>query len=101
MSGIEASLQAKEGLRVSRLTAPLTNAAMEIKMLSPHVVIFEMRDDVKAVLATILRDHPGIKLIGLEPERDSITVFSANEQTVSSVEDLARVILERTGGKDM
>lgn len=99
MDGIEASLKTQENLRISRLGQSLAEAAMEIKMIFPHAIIFEIKDTKQADIAAVLQEYPGVKLIGIDPERDAITVFSASEQKVSSVDELARVITECTDEK--
>lgn len=99
MDGIEASLKTQENFRISRLGKSLTEAAMEIKMIFPRAIIFEMSDTKPVDIAAILQENPGVKLIGIDPEHDAITVFSASEQKVSSVDELARVITECTDEK--
>lgn len=95
LAGMETSLQARGGMRVRRLGNSLSEAVLEINMLAPHAVIFEMGDAEQAVINYILGEHPGTMLIGLEAERDYMTVFSVSEQRVSSVEELVRVIREQ------
>lgn len=89
--GIEATLRGRR-LRVRRLGESLEEAAREIKMLYPHAVIFEMHEDEQAVISAILCVIPGVKLIGIDPGHDSITVFSASAQPVFSMENLALAI---------
>jgi hypothetical protein len=100
MNGIEESLKAQENLRIIRLGNSLAEAAMEIKLLFPHAVIFEMGGAKQTDIAAILQKYPHIRLIGLDPERDAITVFSASEQKVSSVDELAQIILKCTGEQE-
>lgn len=95
LAGIVASLQAIGEVRVSRLGSSLAEAVPEIKLLSPHAVFFEMSDGGQAAVGDILREHPGLMLIGLEPGRDEITAFYAARQTVSSAEELMQMILKR------
>lgn len=95
MAEMESSLQAVGGLRVRRLGNALADAVLEMKMLSPDAVIFEMSEDAQSLITAILQEYPGTMLIGIGPGRGSITVFSASERTVSSGEELARVIRAR------
>lgn len=94
MTDIGASLHIQGKIRVTRLGDSLAEAALEIKMLSPHAVLFEMSDSDagEAVIAAILQEHPGIKLINLEPNSGAITVFSAREHLFSSLEELEEII---------
>ena len=95
-AGIVASLQAQGGFRVSRLGSSLAEAAPAIKMLAPQAVIFEICEDGLAEVGALLRENRALTLIGLERERDAITVFTASRQTIESGEALARVIAART-----
>ena len=99
--GIEAALKNRKGFRIRWLGNSLDEALWEIEMLSPHAVLFESGDVSQTVIAVLMREYPNIQFIGLEPERDTVTVISSNEQTVSSGEELVQVILHavgRTGG---
>ncbi|HWR38544.1 MAG TPA: hypothetical protein VN611_03520 [Patescibacteria group bacterium] len=94
LTGIETSLKTLKGFRVRRLPISLAESVWEIKMLHPHAVIFEMRAVEEAVIAAILRNIPGVRLIGIDSGRDSITVFSARARPVFSLENLAQAILD-------
>jgi hypothetical protein len=95
-AGIGASLEAQAGIRVSRLGRSLAEAAPELRMLSPHAVIFEMTRDELAAIGGVLREGLGLTLIGLDREQDAVTVFSAGRQAIKSGEELAKVIAART-----
>jgi hypothetical protein len=100
LAGIKISLQAREGMRVRRLGDSLAESFGEIKMLFPHVVIFEMNAVEQSAIANIMRKIPHTMLIGLEAESESITVFSASEQRVSSMDELAKMIFKRACEKE-
>ncbi|SMD16281.1 hypothetical protein [Sporomusa malonica] len=91
-SRIEESLQVHRQLRVRWLGYSLAEAARELKMLSPHAVLFEINQADPAVIAATLRICTGTKLIGINPESQDITVFSV-EQPVFSINELAKVII--------
>jgi uncharacterized protein involved in propanediol utilization len=100
MTGIEASLKTHENLHIIRMGKSLVEAAMEMKMVFPHAVIFEMRDAKQSDIVTFLHEYPHIRLIGLDPERDAITLFSVREQKVSSVDELAQILFKCTGEQE-
>ena len=91
--GIEAALKNRKGFRVRWLGDSLDEALWEIKMLSPHAILFESGAVSQTAVTAIMREYPNIKLLSLEPERDTVMVISSSEQTVSSGEELAQVIL--------
>lgn len=91
-SQIEKSLQGHLQLRVRWLGNSLAEAARELRMLSPHAVLFEINQSDPALFASILHLCTGSRLIGLDPESKNITIFSV-EQQVFSFEELAKVII--------
>lgn len=68
---------------------------LDIKMLSPDAVLFEYSDAEKPAIAALLREQPGIRLIGLEAERNCLIVFSGSEHSVTNVEELMQVIADK------
>ncbi|WP_021168037.1 hypothetical protein SOV_50330 [Sporomusa ovata DSM 2662] len=99
LNGMAASLQEQRLFRVSRLEKSLADAVLDIKMLSPHAVLFEYTDAERPIIAALLRECPGIRLIGLEAERNSLIVFSGSEHAVTNVEELIQVIVDKQVSK--
>ena len=95
LNGMAASLKSKEWFRVSRLDKNLTDALPDIKLLCLHAVLFEYTDAQQPAIAALLREQPGIKLIGLEAERNSLVVFSGSEHAVTSMEELMQIIVNK------
>ena len=95
LAGIAASLQAQGKVRISWLESPLAEASPEIKLLAPHAVLFEMSGRWQTTVSDLLGKHPGLTLIGLEAESETITAFSATRQTVFSIEALTQIILKQ------
>ncbi len=94
LNGMAASLQERGLFRISHLEKSLAEAMLDIKMLSPYAMLFEYSEAERPAIAALLREHPGIKLIGLEAERNSLVVFSGREHTVTNVEELTQIIAE-------
>lgn len=96
MNKIEQNLQTQSGIRVRWLGNTLSEAALEIKMLSPAAIVFEIRDsdDLQVAAAIILWDNPEVRLLGIESNGESVTIYSGKKTTVSSAEELAKVISE-------
>ena len=95
MSAIEASLGQHPRVRLRRLGGSLSDSAPEIKMLSPHAVLFTMKACEEPPITLLLREQPEIALIGVDEENDTITVFSLSTHRVTTVEELARLILKQ------
>ncbi len=97
LAGIESSLKKQEGIRVRWLGDSLDEALWEIRMLSPQVILYEVSDASQLAAAAIMRQYPELWLLGLDPERDTVTIFSSSKQTVSSGEELVRIVLQAAG----
>lgn len=91
---IEDVLRKRKQLRVRWLGNSLLEVLWEIRMLSPHVILFEMDGSSQGGIAALMEQCHGIKFIGIEPGRDAVQVISAHEKMISSDDSLARVILK-------
>jgi hypothetical protein len=100
VTGIAASLKEQGRLWVRQLGDSLAEAFYEIKMLSPQAVIFEWSAADEAAIAALLRQVPGVRLVGLDAQTSTFTVFSASRQTIATVEDLASAIIWPLGDHD-
>jgi len=71
--------------------------AQRLSVLLPDVLIFDLAapDSPTSDLhfpASILQEHPGISLIGLDLNSNKVLVLSGQEHTVLAINDLAQVI---------
>ena len=95
LSGLASGLQSGGRFRVIRLESALGQIAEELKMLHPDAVVFELdATSHHRVIMDFLKTHPRIRLIGLNPDDDSLTVFSGNGRWTASVQELGPVIME-------
>ncbi len=122
MAGLEASLREQPGLDVVQVDATLPNAAQRLSALHPDVVIFDLSAPPSTPSTTlrpgfqpfgyaqarlppsnlhlptsILQEHPGISLIGLDLNSNKVLVLSGQEHTVLAANDLAQIIQLLTG----
>ena len=97
MAGVEASLRGRHGLDVVRIDTTLPDAAQRLDALRPDVIIFDLIAPNSPFSnlhfpASILQEHPGISLIGLDLNSNTVIVFSSQQHTVLTANDLAQVI---------
>jgi DNA-binding NarL/FixJ family response regulator len=97
MAGLEVSLRDQPGLDVVRIDATLSNAAQRLSALQPDVVIFDLAAPNSPFSnlhfpSSILHEHPGIALIGLDLNSNKVLVLSGQQHTVLAANDLAQVI---------
>ena len=92
IAGVEASLADRPGLDVVRVDATLPDAEQRLVGLRPGVVIFDLTVPDSPSAVSFLKEHPGLSLIGLDPNSDTVYVLSSQQHTVLTAGDLARVI---------
>lgn len=100
IAGLEASLKDKPGLDVVRIEAPLLYVAERVKALRPDVVIFDINTVNPDHALPLLREHPGLALIGLDVNSNKVIVFSSQPYQTLTADDLVQVI-QMSGGARM
>ena len=95
VAGVEASLRDRPGLDVVRIDAALPDAGRRLKSLRPDVIIFDSGDARLVALpdmTQLLRDNPGVLVIGLDLTNNEVTVVSSQQRSATKVEDLVEAI---------
>ncbi len=92
MDTVEASLNGKQELGVMRLHSGVGNMEECIKSLSPDMVIFDWDTSFSQFALSMLRDQPGVPLLGLDVSSSTVIVLSSQQFTPLSVSDLTLVI---------
>jgi hypothetical protein len=96
LCGLAAGLQKVEQLRTRLIEVSMDKAINELKMLRPEVVVLEVANYSPNWESALRRDNPCLLTVMIYPETDSLEIISGGQQLVSSVEELARVIVEQT-----
>jgi len=97
MAGVEASLKDRPDMDARRIDAAPLDVMQQLGALQPDVVIFDLTapdslfSDSQFPTA-ILQKHPGLSLIGLDPNSNKALVLSGEEHTVLAANDLAQAI---------
>ena len=97
MAGVEASLRGQPGLDVVRIDATFPNPVQRLDALRPDVIIFDLTTSNSPFSnldfpSSILQEHPGLSLIGLDLNSNQVLVLSGQQHTVLAADDLAQVI---------
>ena len=95
MAGIAASLIADPTLEVLCVSpdAPTVWGSLDENDLS--AIVFDLTDPSLKLDVAVLRDRPGLLLIGVDPSKDEILVLSSRPEQVLSVADLVKVIRQK------
>ena len=93
MAGVEAGLKSRDEIEVIHIDASLPNAAQELDVLNPAVVIFDLSSPPPLRLGLpFIREHLGLPFIGLDVTSNTVLVLSCQQYTALTVDDLAQVI---------
>jgi len=95
MAGIVASLKADSTLEVLCVNLDSPNARQSLDENDLAAIIFDLSDPPLHLDVTLLRDRPGLFLIGVDPSRDEMLVLSSRPEQAFSVADLVKVIHQK------
>ncbi len=98
LAGIAASLKAVMGLEVLSVDARTPDAMQRLNQLRPAVIAFDLDDPETCLEITILREQPGLLLIGLDNSSNELLILSSRPQQALSVADLVEVIQQQGHG---
>ena len=96
MAGVETILRDQPGVDVTRL-APDIRSLPDFGCLKPDVILYDSTAPEAALALRFLQQHPDVTLIGLDVDGDKAVVVSGREHTMVTTDDLAQVVLARTG----
>jgi hypothetical protein len=97
MAGIVASLKADASLEVLCVNIDSPEALQSVDENDITAIIFDLGEPPLRLDITLLRDLPGLLLIGLDPSRDEMLVLSSQPTQAISVADLVNVIHQDDG----
>lgn len=95
MDGVEASLNATQELGVMRIQSTdhdVHNIRECLRSLQPDLVIFDWDTPQAQLIVSVLRDRPGITLLGLDVNSRKVIVVSSHQYTPLAASDLIQVI---------
>src|SRR5512139_1959649 len=84
MAGIAISLKADQSLEVVCVDPHSPTARQSLCELNPAVIAFDLSDPSTSVDVSLLREKPGVLLIGVDPASDEILVLSGRTQRALS-----------------
>jgi hypothetical protein len=95
LSTVGASLQRFQDIEIITLSPPLPDT-LEIAALAPDVIIFDIQTSHPDPVFPLLTTLPNLMLIGIDPDSDHITLWSGQQLTVISTQDLLQAIRGKT-----
>jgi hypothetical protein len=95
MAGIVASLKAYTTLEVLCVDLDSPNARGSLDENDLAAIVFDLSDPLLKLDVAVLRNRPGLLLIGVDPSKDEILVLSSRPEQVLSMADLVNVIQQK------
>lgn len=92
VSSIAAGLQSAPEIEVTCLDAVGAMAAENLRALEPNVLVFDLAQISPEHRMTLLRECPGLTMIGLDFQSELAFVLSSRTLRALTVEDLVDVI---------
>jgi len=99
LAGIKAELERLTSLELITVEVGCPDAATLILSCKPRVVLFDLAAQDSGLAVTLLRERPGLLLIGVDPSRDEMLLLSSRPRQVLSVADLVEVMQSESGGE--
>ncbi len=92
VDGVEASLRASQSLSVMRILDAVTDLRKCLQSLQPDMVIFDWDTPQAQLIVSVLRDQPGVTLLGLDVHSRKVVLVSSHQYTPLSARELVQVI---------
>jgi hypothetical protein len=95
MASLAAGLQATPGLDVARLATCLRGGSDSLRGVEADVIAFDLADLPIDLPVALLREHPDLLLLGMDPTSEELFVLSGHHACALSVADLVTIIADR------
>ncbi len=92
LAGIEAELRSRGQLRVVVIAADGRDAAARIAACDAAAVVFDLAGVQPDFAFALLRERPGLPLIGVDPSSDNMPFFCGRRARAVTTADLIQVI---------
>ncbi len=93
MAGIATSLKTNPALEVVHVDPNSPAAGPAFDGLAPAVIAFDLVESPPDLALALLRDLPGVLLLGVDPSSDHLLVLSGHPARAETTTDLLQVIL--------
>ncbi|HEX9077903.1 MAG TPA: hypothetical protein VF932_19140 [Anaerolineae bacterium] len=93
--GVETLLRQQQGFDIVGRESDLEKAIIRLKELRPDVVILDMGvpgGDYGPIRSRILDDNQGVKIVGLNLENNTFSIYHEEQRILHQVQDLMQAI---------
>ena len=96
MASLAAGLKANPALDVERILTVSPALPEYLRDLGPAAVAIDLGEAPAELLVALLRQCPGLLLLGVDPTSNDLLVLAGGNASALSVADLANIIEDRT-----
>ena len=97
MDAVEANLTSRDSLQLLRVRTAGHAPDQQLNSLSPDLIIFDFDAVHFEYLLPLLREQPGLPLLGLDINCNKIIALSSQQYPALSSDDLTQIIHRQTG----
>jgi len=92
MDGVAVSLTGEQMPNLVRLEAECKEIREQLNSLEPDVIVFELETPKAQSIISLLKDRPGMLLIGLDTDCCQAIVLNSRQHLTQSMNDLQNVV---------
>ena len=92
IDGIAASLKSNQRLHVLQVDPDITAVEDCIGAFAPGLILFDANELQADSVVCLLKEHPGIHLVGLDTMASRMLVLSSYQRVAPSMRDLLQVV---------
>ena len=92
MDGIEASLRELTLTDLTRWDTIDGDLAKQLKTHHPDLIIFQLDTPGSNILLDLLKEKPGIHLLGIDPECNQVLVINSIQKQTQTMSDLYQIV---------
>lgn len=97
MEGVAVSLASCQTLTLIHLDSAVFNISAQIENLDPEIIVFELDIPYLAQILNLLKEKPGILLLGLDLECNRVIVLNSRQHSTQTMHDLCQLVKTEMG----
>ena len=101
MAGVAVSLKADSHLEAMWVDPHSPNCRQYLYEHNPAAIVYDLNDPPPDVDIKLLREQPGVLLIGVDPDSNDMLVLSSRSQQALSMSDLVSTIRQQDANSEL
>ena len=101
MAGVAVSLKADSHLEAMWVDPHSPNCRQYLSEHNPAAIVYDLNDPPPDVDIKLLREQPGVLLIGVDPDSNDMLVLSSRSQQALSMSDLVSTIRQQDANSEL